>query len=48
MYFKDLIGQAPSTALLRTAVAEGRIPHAQLICGGEGVGKLALAIAYAR
>lgn len=48
MYFKDLIGQASSTALLRTAVAEGRIPHAQLICGGEGVGKLALAIAYAR
>ena len=27
--------------MLRSAVAEGRIPHAQLICGGEGVGKLA-------
>ena len=35
-------------ALLRSAVAEGRIPHAQLICGGEGVGSLAMAIAYAR
>lgn len=48
MYFKDVIGQESAAALLRSAVAEGRIPHAQLICGGEGVGKLALAIAYAR
>ncbi len=48
MYFKDIIGQESATALLRSAVAEGRIPHAQLICGGVGVGKLALAIAYAR
>ena len=48
MYFKDIIGQHEATALLRSAVAEGRIPHAQLICGGEGVGKLAMAIAYAR
>lgn len=48
MYFKDIIGQDNATSLLRSAVAEGRIPHAQLICGGEGVGKLAVAIAYAR
>lgn len=48
MYFRDIIGQDTATALLRSAVAEGRIPHAQLICGGEGVGKLAVAIAYAR
>ena len=48
MYFRDIIGQDSITALLRSAVAEGRIPHAQLICGGEGVGKLAVAIAYAR
>lgn len=48
MYFKDIVGQHEATALLRSAVAEGRIPHAQLICGGEGVGKLAMAIAYAR
>ena len=34
--------------MLRSAVAEGRIPHAQLICGSEGTGKLAIAIAYAR
>lgn len=48
MYFKDIIGQDEVVALLRAAVVEGRIPHAQLICGGEGVGKLVLAIAYAR
>ena len=48
MYFRDIIGQEGPIALLRSAMAEGRIPHAQLICGGEGVGKLALAIAYAR
>lgn len=34
--------------MLRTAVAEGRIPHAQLFCGPEGTGKLSVAIAYAR
>ena len=48
MYFKDIIGQDNAIALLSSAVAEGRIPHAQLICGGEGTGKLTLAIAYAR
>ncbi len=48
MYFRDIIGQNSETSLLRAAVAEGRVPHAQLIGGGEGVGKLAVAIAYAR
>lgn len=48
MYFKDIIGQESTIALLRSAVAEGRVPHAQLICGGEGTGKLVVAIAYAR
>lgn len=48
MYFKDIIGQDSTIALLRSTVAEGRIPHAQLICGSEGVGQLAIAIAYAR
>ena len=48
MYFKDIIGQDNAIALLSSAVAEGRVPHAQLICGGEGTGKLTLAIAYAR
>lgn len=48
MYFKDIIGQDSVIRKLRTAVAEGRIPHAQLFCGPEGTGKLSVAIAYAR
>ena len=48
MYFKDIIGQENTMAILRQAVAEGRVPHAQLICGPDGTGKLAMAIAYAR
>ena len=48
MYFKDIIGQESTIALLRQAVAESRVPHAQLMCGPEGTGKLAVAIAYAR
>jgi DNA polymerase-3 subunit delta' len=48
VYFKDIIGQDNAVQMLCSAVAEGRIPHAQLICGSEGVGKLPLAIAYAR
>lgn len=48
MYFKDIIGQGDTITRMRQAVDEGRIPHAQLICGSEGTGSLALAIAYAR
>lgn len=48
MQFKDIIGQSEiKKRLLRTA-KEGFIPHAQLFCGPEGVGKLPLAIAYAQ
>ena len=48
MFFKDVIGQKTAKQWLVTEVKEGRIPHAQLICGPEGTGKLPLAIAYAR
>lgn len=48
MFFKDVIGQEEAKQRLITEVKEGRIPHAQLICGPEGTGKLPLAIAYAR
>lgn len=48
MFFKDIVGQEHAIALLRKAVTDGRIPHAQLISGGEGMGQLAIAIAYAR
>lgn len=48
MFFKDVIGQEETKQRLIQEVSEGRIPHAQLICGPEGVGKLPLALAYAR
>lgn len=48
MFFKDVIGQEETKQRLIQEVREGRIPHAQLICGPEGVGKLPLALAYAR
>lgn len=48
MFFKDVIGQEETKQRLIQEVCEGRIPHAQLICGPEGVGKLPLALAYAR
>lgn len=48
MFFRDVIGQQGVIQKLTREVNEGRIPHAQLFTGGEGVGKLTLAIAYAR
>lgn len=48
MFFKDVIGQEETKQRLIQEVNEERIPHAQLICGPEGVGKLPLALAYAR
>ena len=46
MFFRDVIGQEEIKQRLIQEVSEGRIPHAQLICGPEGVGKMPLAIAY--
>ena len=48
MQFRDIIGQENEKTQLRTVVREGRIAHAQLFAGPAGVGKLALAIAYAQ
>lgn len=48
MYFKDIVGQSEVKKRLLTSFHEGFIPHAQLFCGPEGVGKLPLAIAYAQ
>jgi len=48
MLFAHIPGQeAVKERLIRT-VAEQRIPHAQLFRGPEGIGKLALALAYAQ
>ena len=48
MRFCDIIGQETEKRQLCQAVLEGRIPHAQLFAGPAGVGKLALALAYAQ
>jgi DNA polymerase-3 subunit delta' len=48
MQFSQIIGQEEAKKRLIRTVAEQRIPHAQLLRGREGIGKLALAIAYAQ
>lgn len=48
MQFRQIIGQEEVKHRLRLSVKEGRIPHAQLLYGPAGVGKLQLAIAYAQ
>jgi DNA polymerase III subunit delta' len=48
MQFKDVIGQAAIKKRLIEGVQENRVSHAQLFSGAEGVGKLAMAIAYAQ
>jgi DNA polymerase-3 subunit delta' len=48
MFFKDIIGQEEVKHRLIQSVKDGYIPHARLISGPEGVGKVALALAYAR
>ena len=48
MLFSQIIGQYEIKERFTRSVNEGRIPHAQLLYGIEGIGKLALAIAYAQ
>lgn len=48
MQFRDIVGQEQVKQRMIKSVKEGRIPHAQLLTGPEGTGKLALAIAYAQ
>ena len=48
MYFKDIIGQDKIKSQLKHYVEDNRIPHALLLAGPEGTGKLAMAIAFAR
>ncbi len=48
MQFKDVIGQESTKQKLIQAVTEDRIPHAQLLVGPPGNGKLALAVAFAQ
>jgi DNA polymerase-3 subunit delta' len=48
VFFKDIIGQQAIKQRLQNLVHEERIPHALLISGAEGIGKLALALAFAQ
>ena len=48
MYFRDIIGQSDIKKHLIDSVHKGYVPHARMFYGAEGIGKLPLAIAYAR
>lgn len=48
MYFQDIIGLHDVKKHLIDSVQNGFVPHARLFYGTEGMGKLPLAIAYAR
>ena len=48
MLFCEIIGQEEVKRQLRQGIREGRIAHAQLLIGEQGVGKISLALAYAQ
>lgn len=48
VYFNDIPGHDDIKGLLLRQVEEGRVPHAQLFRGPVGVGKLPMAVAFAR
>ncbi len=47
MRFDEVIGQEEVKERLTQMVKEGRLPHAIMLCGPAGSGKLALAVAFA-
>ena len=47
MDWKEVIGQQEMQQRLMQLVQEERVPHALLFCGSAGIGKMALAIAFA-
>lgn len=46
--FEQVIGQREVQQHLMQMVSEGRLPHAIMLCGPQGAGKKALAIAFAK
>lgn len=48
MYFKDIVGQKDVIGRLVQDARQGTVPHALLLAGPEGTGKLQTAIAFAR
>lgn len=47
MKFSEVIGQEEAKTQLMRLVEEHRVPHAMLLCGPQGCGKMALAMAFA-
>ena len=47
MKFSEVIGQEEAWQRLMQMVEEGRLPHALLLCGPAGCGKMALTLAFA-
>ena len=47
MRFNEVIGQKEVQERLMQMVKEGRLPHAIMLCGPQGSGKMALAVAFA-
>lgn len=47
MKFGEVIGQEATKRRLCRMVAENRLPHAMMLCGPVGCGKMALALAFA-
>ena len=45
--WKDIIGHRQQIESLRTLIVEGRVPHALLFCGADGIGKRRVAYALA-
>ncbi len=48
MGFDEVIGQREAQQRLMQMVDEGRLPHAIMLCGPSGCGKMALAIGFAK
>ena len=46
--FGQVIGQQEVQERLMQMIGEGRLPHAIMLCGPQGVGKLALAVGFAK
>lgn len=47
-YFANIIGQNKIINTLKTSLATGKVSHAYLFCGPAGVGKMQVAMAFAR
>lgn len=47
MSFEDVVGQKETIDRLKEMKSEGRVPHAILLCGPSGCGKMAIAMGFA-